>query len=286
MTLSVPSQNRSARIPILLLALLGAGSAAAQSGLTIADPPPPATELPPLASYAATYDLALVKAAQIEGVRAASGTLSYTLIDRCDGYTIESETDISLAFSNGVANQVVKRFAGWESKDGRRATFRMKIYENGELEDAYTGQVELEADGSGRAVYIGAETTSFDLPPGTVLSTTQLRELIRAGQTGTALVAQTVMDGAFEEGPYRVTGYVAPARGASVPAAAAPPLLAGPYWPVTLAYFPMDEPGEVPEYEIGFHLLANGVIRTMTQDYGSYSLALDLTRIAPREGGC
>jgi EipB-like len=283
---------------LCLFAALSMGQADAQP--TMALPSVAATPdldgLPTLASYSGTYDIALVKAAQMEGVRAVSGKMIYTLIDRCDGYTLETEVDISLTFSNGLTNRVLKRYAGWEAKDGRRATYRMQIYENGELEDTYTGIAELEADGSGQAVYVSADTTTFDLPVGTVLSTRQLREMIRAGQNQSALLAQSVMDGAFEDGPYRTSSFIAPIRdmamGANAGEAgvevtdAAADLLNGPYWPVTMAYFPLGKNAEVPEYELDFQVLSNGVIRAMTQDYGAYTLSLRLTGISPRNGGC
>jgi hypothetical protein len=250
--------------------------------------------LPRLASYTGTYEISLVKAAQLQGVRAASGKMVYTLIDRCDGYTVETDVDINLAFSNGLTNRMLKRYAGWESKDGRRSTFRMQMYENGELEDTYTGTVDLTADGSGRAAYASAESMTFDLPQGTVLSSKQLRDLIRSAQGAVPFFVQSVMDGAFETGPYRTTGYIAPPRekalnvnpeGSGVSSEALE-LLDGPFWPVTMAYFPMGKATELPEYELSFQLLANGVIRAMTQDYGAYMLSLQLTGISPREGGC
>jgi hypothetical protein len=255
----------------------------------------PALALPDLASHAATYELSLTRAAQLDGIRAASGKMTYTLIDRCDGYTVESDLDVNLAFSNGLTNQILKRFAGWESKDGRHATYRMQVYDNGELENSYTGAVDLEADGSGRATYSGVEVISYDLPPGTMLSMTQLRELIRAGQAAQPLVAQAVMDGAFEEGPYRVTGFVAPPKnlpqaddgdGMNITVAKDAALLHNTYWPVTLAYFSLEKQADVPDYETSVQLLPNGVIRGMTQDYGAYTLSMDLTRLSAKEGGC
>jgi hypothetical protein len=250
---------------------------------------------PELASHAAVYELSLTRAAQMEGVRSASGTMTYTLIDRCDGYTVESDIEANLGFSNGLTNQLVKRYAGWESKDGRRTTFRMQIYENGELEASYAGSVNLAADGSGRAVYDGPEPTAIDLPPGTMLSVAQMRDLLQAAQSQVQLISQSVMDGAFEDGPYRVTGFIAPQRitakagrdpGMSVTVAKDAALLKPTYWPVSLAYFPLGKNAELPEYETGLDLMPNGVVRAMTQDYGGYTLALDLTRLMARDGGC
>ncbi len=252
-------------------------------------------DLPNLASHAATYELSLKRATQMDGVRAASGKMTYTLVDRCDGYTVETDLDVSLAFSNGIETQILKRYAGWESKDGRRATYRMQVYDNGSLESSYTGAVTLAADGSGIATYDGSHKLSYDLPAGTMLSITQLRELIRAGQDAQPLVVQSVMDGAFEEGPYRVTGFVAPSRnltkandedGMSITVAKDAELLMNAYWPITLAYFALGKERDMPDYETSVQLLPNGIIRGMTQDYGAYTLSMDLIKLTKRDGGC
>jgi hypothetical protein len=282
MTNFVSSQNVFARITLGAALSVCAWLGAVNAGDLDSD------QLPRLASHEATYDLSLIRAAQMEGVRAVSGTMRYALVDQCDGYTIETDVDISFTFSNGLSSRVVKRYAGWESKDGRRSTFRMHVYENDESEDAYTGHVTLDADGSGRATYVSTDSITFDLPPGTVLSTRQTREMLAAGQAGASLVAHTVMDGSFEDGPYRTSGFVAPARDAAADITQLPKvtLLEGAYWPVSLAYFPLGKEEETPEYEMNLHILGNGVTRAMTQDYGAYTLAVQLTGIKPREGGC
>ncbi|MDX2141934.1 MAG: DUF1849 family protein [Rhodospirillaceae bacterium] len=250
---------------------------------------------PVLMSHAAVYDVALIKASQTEGVRGASGRLTYTFLDRCDGYTIESELDASIAYSSGVTNHIVQRYAGWESTDGTRSTFSMRVYDNDELEDSYTGSVELDADGAGRAVYRGADVVTYDLPRGTVLSTSQIRGLIRAGRANAPLVAEPVMDGAFDQGPYRVTGYIAPLRQAAEESLEAQVstgptsndgLLKGGYWPVSLAYFPLAGKAETPDYELSMHLQSNGIVRYMTQDFITYTLSFDLASVRALPGGC
>jgi hypothetical protein len=282
MTNFVSSQNVFARITLCALVGVWTWTAAADALELDTD------QLPRLASHEATYDLSLIRAAQMEGVRAVSGTMRYALVDQCDGYTIETDVDMSFTFSNGLSNRVVKRYAGWEAKDGRRSTFRMHVYENDESEDAYTGEVALEVDGSGRATYFSTDSITFDLPPGTVLSTRQIREVLVAGQAGAPLIAHTVMDGSFEDGPYRTSGFIAPARDLTTESSPMPDvaLLQGPYWPVSLAYFPLGKDEETPEYELNLHILGNGVTRAMTQDYGAYTLAVQLTGIKRREGGC
>jgi hypothetical protein len=250
---------------------------------------------PVLVSHTAVYDVALIRATQTEGVRGASGRLTYTFRDRCDGYTIETELDANLAYSSGLTNHVIQRYAGWESKDGLRSTFRMSVYDNDELEDAYTGSVELNADGSGRAYYRGDEAVTYELPPGTVLSTRQLKGLIRSGRDNAALVAEPVMDGSFDQGPYRATGFISPMRSVGAESlealvSTANPddraLLQGGYWPITLAYFPLLGATETPDYELSLQLQSNGIVRFMAQDFVTYTLSFELAAVRALPGGC
>ena len=242
-----------------------------------------------LASHAATYTMVLVRAQQQDGVRGASGRLAYRLIDHCTGYTIESELTAKFSFSNGSASDLRQTFAGWESKDGRHATFRMQMLENGELTDNYSGVVDLAADGSGTARYDGAQPASFTLPAGSMLSSWQMKALLADAKNGSSFFLQTVMDGSFADGPHSVSGVIAPAiaeRGHHVAAADnadAHDQSAARIWPITMAYFPLNTPSETPSYEMSVDVRSNGIMTRMTQDFGSYTLGFEPQSIVELE---
>jgi len=247
-----------------------------------------ATAVPPasiaagvaLTPHRAIYDLSLTRATQMDGVRAAKGTMIYTLTDRCDGYTIESNLQMELAFANGVDNQIDQRYAAWEAKDGRSATFRMQVMENGSLTKTYQGKIALEADGSGTATYETNKPHVFKLPKGTLLYTAHTLELIRHATAGEKFLVRTVIDGSFEEGPFMVSAIVAPARGGP-PAASPGDLADGKFWPMGLAYFPLSTGNETPQYEVNMNMLGSGVTRSMTQDFGNFAIGFELTNVEP-----
>ena len=236
-----------------------------------------------LTPHRAIYDLSLTKATQIDGVRAAKGTMIYTLTDRCDGYTVESNLQMELAFANGVDNQVDQRYAAWEAKDGRSATFRMQVMENGSLTKTYQGTISLEADGSGTATYETNKPHVFKLPKGTLLSTQHTLELIRRAAAGDKFVVRPVIDGSFEEGPFMISAVIAPARGGP-PQAKSGDLADGKFWPMALAYFPLSQGNETPQYEVNMNMLASGVTRSMSQDFGAFTLGFDLVSVDPVSG--
>src|SRR5688500_7906509 len=85
---------------------------------------------PSLAPHKARYELRLLRTAPGDGVRAARGTMVYTLADRCDGYTIESSVSMNLSYAGGNDQKVDQRYAAWEAKNGRFSSFTMQTLEN------------------------------------------------------------------------------------------------------------------------------------------------------------
>lgn len=245
----------------------------------------------PLKSHPAVYKISLVRAEQQEGMHGADGTFTYTLVDRCAGYTVETRMDADFGFVNGLNNAVRQVFAGWEARDGRAASFRMQTFENDMLEDSYRGRAELAADGSGTAAYEGAAPASFSLPAGTMLPTLQTRELLRAAANGDRFFSHVVMDGTATDGPYRVSGVIGPLRAGvqAVAAMAATDTAAKPeaFWPVTMAYFQLGAETDTPEYELSIQLQADGIVGSMLLDFGTCALSFQPESIVLIEGtGC
>lgn len=253
-----------------------------------------------LVSHRAVYDMSLAKVSQqSDGVRAAGGEMTYTLTDRCDGYTIETNLSLNLAFANGKENQVEQRYAAWESKDGRSSTFRFQVIENGAVAKSYHGNIQFKEDGTGTATYESGETQTFDLPRGTLLSTAHTAQLIKSAASREKFIGKMVIDGSFDQGPFWVTAAIAPAQPgvlAQVKAGSRTdvttkdklgPLAEGVYWPIGLAYFPSTSDQALPEYEITQNLLGTGVTHSMVQDFGGFTLAFKPVRVEPVAGpGC
>jgi hypothetical protein len=274
------------------LAVLASGAALAAGpalkGTAVATEKGPAG----LVSHRAVYDLSLSKVSQSDGVRAASGTMTYTLTDRCDGYTIETNLSMDLAFANGADNQVEQRYAAWEAKDGRSSTFRFEVVENGNVAKSYHGDIQLKDDGSGVATYEADDVTKFDLPPGTLLSTAHTLQLLKSAASQERFVSKMVIDGSFDEGPFWVTAAIAPSHqspitpvkgGGAKPVApvASDALDQGRYWPIGMAYFPAKSSQETPEYEITQNLFYTGITHSMAQDFGGFTLAFKPARLEP-----
>jgi hypothetical protein len=234
-----------------------------------------------LASHRATYAITLVRATQRDGVRTASGSTTYTLTDRCDGYTLESSMRLELGLSNGSQSVMEQKYAAWEAKDNRSSTFRMLTHENGRRTTSYRGKVTLNADGSGTATYEGDQTTTYKLPPGTLLSTAHMAALLADAGRGDTFINRTVIDGSFDDGPYRIAAVAGPRGTGPLQAADKGGLESGPVQPVTLAYFPLQSNDETPNYEVTMSLYPNGVAKRLVQDFGNFTLSFDLVKAEP-----
>ncbi len=243
---------------------------------------------PSLTPHKATYELSLLRAAPGDGVRAARGTMVYTLADRCDGYTIESSVAMNLSYAGGNDQKVDQRYAAWEAKSGRFSSFTMQTLENNEPAKTYRGTITLDADGSGTATYEADKTTKFELAPGTMLSTAHTVALLENAAAGKKFFSREVIDGSFDQGPFLVTALIPTSREgrAAQDKESLGAMTGGRFWPMSLAYFSTSAKTTTPEYELGMELLPSGISRSMTQDFGTFSIGFRLVEIEQLKPEC
>ncbi len=239
-----------------------------------------------LVSHKAIYELTLLRTKPGDGVRAARGSMIYTLADRCDGYTIESNIAMELSFADGNTQKVDQRYASWEAKNGRFSSFTMQTLENGKAAKTYRGTITLKEDGSGTATYDADKPTSFELAPGTLLSTAHTVALLESAAAGKKFFSSAVIDGSFDQGPFVVTAAIAGSRkgGAVLQKEDPAAVSGGNYFPMSLAYFPAASTAATPEYELGMQILPSGISRSMTQDFGAFTIGfklIDLEAVKP-----
>jgi hypothetical protein len=288
------SKNVRRAAVLTAVCMMGATTAsAAAPGLSAGKPAAATDKALTLLSHRAEYAMSLTKVSNSDGVRAAAGTMTYTLTDRCDGYTIETNLSLNLAFANGNENQIEQRYAAWEAKDGRSSTFRFQVVENGKIAKAYHGNIQFKEDGTGTATYEDGKVSTFDLPRGTVLSTGHTLALLKSAAAREKFLSKLVIDGSFDEGPFWVTAAIAPFNEGSIAPVkggmkdneavkdTARALTEGRYWPIGMAYFPVKSDQTTPEYEITQNLLGTGITQSMMQDFGDFTLAFKPVKVEP-----
>lgn len=235
-----------------------------------------------LVPHRATYEMRLSPSKKAQGVVDVRGLMVMESIDACDSW--ETKQRIKLTFLRTDTDEFVtdSSFVSFESKDGSSLQFSVRNTQNGEVEEELRGRAEIGRDGAGKASFTLPEPRAFDLPAGTTFPMAHLSQLIEHARQGENVVAYNVFDGARLDGAFKVNAVIGkPQRGGVAPAPRGDTALLRNQqsWQVTLAFFPADGQESQPEYELSMELLANGVARSMTLDYGDFALDARLQRI-------
>lgn len=235
-----------------------------------------------LAGHRAVYDLKLAGSDNGSGVAAAEGRMVIEFSDTCDGYALTQRLQMRLSDGEGAATTTDFRVANWEATDGRRFRFATRHIVNGEEDQNFEGTAALQEDGSGVVDYTKPETKEETLPPGTVFPTMHTVQLIEAAKAHKPLLTRTMFDGTSDDLGSNVVGVIGKASDVTPPGLGGKglDLLKGlPSWPVRLAFFTTGSNEELPEYEVGFRLYANGISGDIVLDYGDFSINAVLSDI-------
>ena len=235
-----------------------------------------------IAPHRALYTMILAATRTDSGVVDARGTMQYEWGESCDGWTIEQRYKLRMRYSETPDADIVSSFVTWESKDGLRYRFNQKQSRNGELDQDIRGEARLDGPGSGGvAEFIKPKPQTLKLAAGVLFPSAHTILLIDKASEGENFLSRQVFDGATEENAVQISAAIGTKVAPEAAAADRSPLLQRPAWRVRLAFFPADKSVEKPDYELGMHLLDNGVSRDMLIDYGEYSIRAKLDDIEP-----
>jgi len=244
-----------------------------------------------LAPHQALYKITMTRNRSGTGLSAASGTVTFGLRDLCDGWTMEQNMRLRLSYAEGDDTEITSPTLTWEAKNGSALSFHVRrlTRDVGDEEDAgFDGRVKRDADGSGVAHYTSPMDKKDIMVTGSMIFPVAHTILtIQKAQAGEKMFAQTVFDGAEEEGFVDIStfigaeaGPVAPTDPAARAFSSAAPLMTPQAWPVRQAFFKPDK-DDAPDYEMSFILQPNGVVRGLEIDYGDFVLHGALTEIKP-----
>jgi hypothetical protein len=233
--------------------------------------------------HRALYTLNLTRAASDSGVTGAHGEMAYKWGETCDGWTVEQNYKLVMAYSDSSSDvTIASNFVTWESKDGLRYRFFQKEMRNDATDQNIRGSARLDGAGKGGlATFETPAGKSFVLPPGTVFPSAHTILLIDRAKAGANFVAREVFDGTTVEGAALVSSVIGPKVEPDAAGGSQSPLLNLAGWRMRLAFFPGDPKQETPDYELGMLLLGNGVSRSMVIDYGDYAITAKLDTIEP-----
>jgi hypothetical protein len=237
-----------------------------------------------LAAHQATYRLAL-DGSHNGDVTAGSGTMTYEMIDACEGWAVRQRLLMKLTNREGQDIEMVSDYTTYETKDGLSLRFRMRQT----TEQAVTSEVAGDAmlttiGGPGTITYTLPEPSTKALPAGTVFPTTHTEKFIEAAEAGQKFVALPLFDGTGPTGAQDssvvINGWNTPSETKWAPLAALPS------GKVRIAFFDREGAKQQPDYEVSMRYYANGVADALSMDFGDFVMGGKLETLKIAKPGC
>ena len=228
----------------------------------------------PLAAHHAVYKLTLDTTKE-EGVLAASGTMSYDVVDTCTGWTTAQHLVIDLTNKDGQDVRMVSDYATLESKDGMHLDFHTRQTTGSSTTQQLDGTAVLDKSGKGHADFTAPEKSSVLLPIGTLLPMAHTSAIIDAAMAGKKFLSVPLFDGTGANGAEDTFVTI---ENWKPPVQQTYSALSGQsFGRVHIAFFDRTNASETPTYEIGMRYYANGVADAMVMNFGEFSMdgALD-----------
>ncbi|MGC8523165.1 MAG: cell envelope integrity EipB family protein [Acidibrevibacterium sp.] len=234
-----------------------------------------------LAAHRAFYKLTL-DTSHGGDVIAATGTMSYEVMDACDGWAVQQRLDMTITNRDGQDVRMVSDYATWESKDGLRMRFRMRQTTDAATTEVTSGEASVDhPGGAGEVRYSLPKVNVQKLPAGTLFPMWHTATIIAAAEQGKKVLALPLFDGTGDTGA-QDTSVVITSWHKPEPFRFAP-LAALPSGTVHVAFFDRTPDASEPDYEVGMHYWENGVADQLNMDFGDFVMQgkLDQFKLAP-----
>lgn len=253
--------------------------------------------------HRAAYALHLASTKNGSHVSDIVGRMFFSFVDDCHAWNVEQKTQMRFFYSEGEVSDNTTILVSREEKDGSAYNFHVRRTTDKEEPEILHGSATLVsgADGqkSGIAIYLGTDQDrQVPLSANTLFPMQHTLQLLEHARAGKKFFAVDVFDGSDENGLNEISSFISPATEADnmiqkastqthekTDASSASlldnPLLKVAAWPVRMAFFAPKSETDSPDYEMDMVLLDNGVIKTMTVDYGDFAMTADLIDVKP-----
>jgi hypothetical protein len=236
-----------------------------------------------LAAHRALYKLTL-KAGRGD-VTAASGTMSYEVLDACDGWAVRQRLAMTLTGRDGQDVEMLSDYTTWESKDGLKMTFRMRETTDRQVTSEVAGDASLDhPGGAGEAHYTVPADATKKLPAGTLFPMAHTDAILKAALVGKKFLALPLFDGTGPDGAQDTSVVIS---SWSPPEAGKWPALAMlPSGRVQVAFFDRAAGTQQPDYEVGMRYWENGIADDLSMDFGDFVMTGQLSELTVPKPGC
>jgi hypothetical protein len=249
------------------------GASAAAVAQASAQPPNIIELIPHRAEYS-------VKHIKNEGgdVTDVRGRLSVQLMDTGDGWTFEQRSELLVYYASGISQQYITSIASFESKDGGRYHFTVRILRNGTEEGVMKGESYIAPSSPGKVIYKEPVAKEFVLPVGTLFPLQHLKQSLEAANAGeTVFSNKIVFDGSSDTTePVDVNVVINPIKNPKLVFNNPGLLSVDKLWSLQMAIFSRGNNNPDPDYEITQDVLPSGIITAMTMGYGEAGFSVKL----------
>ena len=203
-----------------------------------------------------------------------SGLMTMAVEETCDGWILTIRRAMEIVTADGGKITENMHYAGWESKNGDRLRFASRVHTGAERRD-YKGDARIQgSEGSGEAAFKLPEAKTIKLPKGTLFPLAHTALLIDQAHAGARQVARHIFDGTEIEGAQEAVAFIGPRRDG-----AGSGLAGRPGWNMRLAVYGTDERQSVPQFEIEFLQLDNGVVPRLVLDFKQFTVVVNLEKV-------
>lgn len=226
-----------------------------------------------LQMHRAVYELTLGRSLSISDVTGIEGRMvvEWRGGRECGGYTSVQRvvTQVTGEGDVPVSNDV--RLSTWEAADGGEFRYTRTEYANSQLVETESGIARRGASGAVTVEREGA--APIEMPADVLFPVAFNLELMKAARAGKRFFNAPIFDGT-EEAENPTNAFIgndleapADALSATVTGSAVRQLSKMTAWPVRLSYFDGADREGLPNFEMGYVLLSNGVSASLVLDY-------------------
>ena len=223
--------------------------------------------------------LSVDRDSQVAGIK---GKTSFTIRRDCDGWRSSENYVLEFDYQSGETAIIASHFSSWEELAGQLYSFEVHEGSTFEDEKQFNGYANLPPVADRAEAFFSMQPDeAMPLPDKVFFPVAHTRELLDKAEQGGKLFSAHIFFGAEPDRALKRTSSVIGARQTVENVDRLGQLSAQDYYPIQIAYFDPNSSEAVPEYEITFHMLPNGVVEYYEVDYGTFAIDAELVDAKP-----
>ena len=235
-----------------------------------------------LAAHEATYEMGLLTLRQDSQMAGVKGKTNFTIRRDCDGWRSSENYVLEFDYQSGETAIMASHFSSWEEIAGQLYSFEVHEGSTFEDEKQFDGYANLPPVADRPEAFFSMQPDiAMPLPEQVFFPVAHTRELLDKAEQGGKLFSAHIFFGAEPDRALKRTSSVIGSQQSVKNDETLGKLASPSYYPIQIAYFDPNSTEAVPEYEITFHMLPNGVVAYYEVDYGTFAIDAKLVDAKP-----